>query len=286
MARRRLPDEPVSRLAIWARRLALFSLTVVLLSIIIARSGLLDIIPALVTFTAGLALAVAGILLAIAAFVVIWRLGLRGFGSAVSAVLIGLLLLAYPTYLGIKMYRLPQISDVSSDPVDPPAFEVVARLRNRQANPVTYRGLSAPELQSSVYSDIEPLDLTVPPQIAYAAVLAALARRKDNPVAPLWRVIDERPPTPGHDGHIEAIAYTSIMGFRDDVAIRIRSTREGSRVDVRSASRYGRWDFGVNAARVRRFLEDVDSAADAIKQEPPPPPPKQPERRQRRRRRR
>lgn len=284
MARRRLPDEPVSRLAIWARRLALFSLTVVLLSIVVARSGLLDIIPALVTFTAGLALAVGAILFAGAAFVVIWRVGLRGFGSAVSALLIGLMLLAYPTYLGIKIYHLPKISDVSSDPADPPAFEVVARLRNRQANPVAYRGLSAAALEDSVYSDIESLDLTVPPQTAYAAVLAALAKRKDNPAAPLWRVIDERPPVPGRDGHIEAIAYTPIMGFRDDVAIRIRLTAEGSRVDARSASRYGRWDFGVNAARVRRLLEDVDSHADAIKQEPPPPP-KEPERNQRRRRR-
>lgn len=282
---RRLPDEPVSRFAIWARRLALFSLAVVLLAIVIARSGLLDIIPVLVTFTAGLALAVASILLAFAAFVVIWHLGLRGFGHAVSAVLIGLVMLAYPIYLGVKIYQLPKISDVSSDPGDPPAFEVIARLRNRQANPVAYRGLSAAELGSSVYSDIEPLELTVPPQIAYAAVQAALARRKDNPVAPLWRVIDERPPTPGREGHIEAIAYTSIMGFRDDVAIRIRPIRGGSRVDARSASRYGRWDFGVNAARVRRLLEDIDTAADSIKQEAPPPP-KEPERRNQRRRRR
>lgn len=285
MARRRLPDEPFSRLAIWARRLALFSLTVVVLAIIIARSGLLDIIPVLVTFTAGLVLAVAGILLACAAFVVIWRLGLRGFGHAVSAILIALVMLAYPAYLGYKIYNVPKIADVSSDPVDPPAFEVVARLRTRQSNPAAYRGLGAPELEASVYSDIEPLELSVPPQLAYAAVQAALARRKDNPVAPLWRVIDDRPPTPGRDGHIEAIAYTSIMGFRDDVAIRIRPTREGSRIDARSASRYGRWDFGVNAARVRRLLEDIDTAADSVKQEPPPPP-KEPERRNQRRRRR
>lgn len=284
MARRRLPDEPVSRLAIWARRLALFSLTVVLLSIIVARSGLLDIIPVLVTFTAGLVLAVASILLAVAAFVAIWRQGFRGFGSAVSAVLIALVLLAYPTYLGIKVYRLPKISDLSSDPSDPPAFEVIARLRNRQANPVAYRGLSAEAQEASAYSDIESLDLRVSPQVAYAAVLAALAKRKDNPAAPLWRVIDERPPGPGRDGHVEAIAYTWIMGFRDDVAIRIRPTREGSRIDVRSASRYGRWDFGVNASRVRKLLEDIDDHADVIKLEPPPPP-KEPERDQRRRRR-
>ena len=33
-------------------------------------------------------------------------------------------------YLGFKIYDLPKVSDVSSDPADPPAFEVVARLRN------------------------------------------------------------------------------------------------------------------------------------------------------------
>src|SRR3954464_24418 len=50
MARRHIPDEPVSRLAIWARRMALFSLAAALLSIIIVRSGLLEIRPALATF--------------------------------------------------------------------------------------------------------------------------------------------------------------------------------------------------------------------------------------------
>jgi uncharacterized protein (DUF1499 family) len=272
MARRRIAEEPVSRLALWARRVSLFSLTVVFLAVVIARSGWLDIIPVLVTFSAGLALAIAGMLIAFAAFVVIWRTGLPGFGHAVSALLIGLVLIAYPAYLGFVGYRLPRTADVSTDPVDPPRFEAIARLRTRQANPVVYAGLNTPDLQSSVYSDIEPLELSLPAPSAYQAVRAALAKRKDNVIAPLWRVIDERPPIAGRrDGHIEAVAYTPIMGFRDDVVIRIRTTREGSHIDARSASRYGRWDFGVNAARVRSLLEDIDTAADAIKPEPPPP---------------
>jgi hypothetical protein len=273
MARRRIAEEPASRLAVWARRVGLFSLAVVLLAIIIARSGLLDIIPALVTFAAGLGLAVAAILLAFAAFVVIWRSGLGGLGHAVTGLLIGLALCAYPAFLVVKAYKLPIIADISTDPVDPPRFDAIARLRTRQANPVLYAGLSTPEQVRSVYPDIEPLDLALPAPSAYAAVLAALAKRKDNPIAPLWRVIDERTPIAGRrDGYIEAIAYTPIMGFRDDVAIRIRATREGSRVDVRSASRYGRWDFGVNAARVRSLLEDINDASGSIKPERPLPP--------------
>src|SRR6202030_4783468 len=62
------------------------------------------------------------------------------------------------------------------------------------------------------------------------------------------------------DGLIEAIARTPILGFRDDVAVRVRATHEGARIDVRSASRYGRHDLGANAARVRSLIDDIDDA--------------------------
>jgi hypothetical protein len=38
---------------------------------------------------------------------------------------------------------------------------------------------------------------------------------------------------------------------------------------VRSASRYGRHDFGTNAARVRALLEDIDDIAGPEKPEGP-----------------
>ena len=285
MARRRIAEEPVSRFAVWARRVGLFSLAVVLLAIVIGRSGMLDIIPALVTFAAGLGLAVAAILLAFAAFAVIWRSGLGGLGYAVTGLLIGLVLCAYPAFLGLRAYKLPIIADVSTDPVEPPRFEAIARIRTRQANPVTYAGLATPEQVHATFPDVEPLDLSLPPSGAYAAVLAALAKRKDNAIAPLWRVIDERPPIAGiRDGYVEAIAYTPIMGFRDDVVIRVRGTREGSRIDVRSASRYGRWDFGVNAKRVERLLEDINEFSDTFKPERPAPPKAPPKKGDQRRR--
>jgi uncharacterized protein (DUF1499 family) len=82
--------------------------------------------------------------------------------------------------------------------------------------------------------------------------MAAIIRRK-------WRVVVDRPPTASRrDGQIEAVARTPVMGFRDDVTIRIRPNGEGARIDVRSASRYGRHDFGTNAARIRTLLEDVE----------------------------
>jgi hypothetical protein len=38
----------------------------------------------------------------------------------------------------------------------------------------------------------------------------------------------------------------------------VRATPDGARIDVRSASRYGRHDLGTNAARVRALIDDID----------------------------
>ena len=250
MARRRIATEPTSRLALWARRCALFSLVATVLSIVVVRSGLLEILPALATFGGALMVAVFGIVLAFGAFIVIWKDGINGAGHAFAAIAIGLLLLAYPIYLGARAYNLPMINDIATDPLDPPRFDVLARLRPRGT--VEYAGLYSAEQQRAAYPDIEPLNLTVAPKEAYDAAMAVILRRK-------WRVVVDRPPSATRrDGQIEAVARTPIMGFRDDVALRVRPSSDGSRIDVRSASRYGRHDFGTNASRIRSLLEDID----------------------------
>jgi hypothetical protein len=99
-----------------------------------------------------------------------------------------------------------------------------------------------------------------------------------------WRIVDARQPQGGQpvanarapqpairDGIIEAIARTPIMGFRDDLVVRIRATSDGARIDVRSASRYGRHDFGTNASRVRNLISDIDDVL-ALPQKPAPAP--------------
>src|SRR5262245_33681146 len=123
MLRRYVAEQPTSRLAVWSRRMALFSLVATILAIIIVHSGLLELRPALATFAGALALSVIALLLACAAFVVIWREGLLGMGYALTAIGIGVALLAYPAYLGVLSYRLPWIYDITTDPIDPPRFE-------------------------------------------------------------------------------------------------------------------------------------------------------------------
>ena len=50
--------------------------------------------------------------------------------------------------------------------------------------------------------------------------------------------------------------------FKDDVAVAVEATADGSRLHVRSASRVGHSDLGVNRRRVQRLLDAVDAASD------------------------
>ena len=255
MARRRIAEDPLSRLAIWARRLALFALAVALLAIVLLQAGFIEPVPGLVTFGGAMAIATAGALLAFGAFIVIWNHGLRGFGYAILAVIIAVALTAYPAYIVARSYGLPVLNDITTDTTDAPKFEAIARLRPRNANPVAYAGASAAALQQKGYPDIEPLQLTGLPQDVYNSVLDVITKRK-------WLVIDARSPQGGRrEGRIEAVARTPIMGLRDDVGVRVRGSATGTRVDVRSASRYGKYDFASNARRVRALLEDIEEAA-------------------------
>jgi uncharacterized protein (DUF1499 family) len=267
MARRYMQSEPTSRLAIWSRRVAGFALVACFLAIIVVRSGLLEIWPALATFAGALAIAVIALLLALAAFVVIWIEGSAGMGAALGAMAISLAILAYPAYLGLKAYRLPWIHDITTDPIDPPRYEALSRLRPRDANPVDYAGLYTAEQQRKAYPDVGPLGTNATPQAAYDAVLAVVNKRR-------WRVVDARAPQAGRrEGRIEAVARTPIMGFRDDVVIRVRAEPDGTRIDARSSSRYGTSDFGTNASRVRGLMNDIEEAIKAQKPERPPAPP-------------
>jgi uncharacterized protein (DUF1499 family) len=251
-------SEPVSGLASWARNLAVFSVVAVVVSILIVRFGFLEMKPALATFFGALGLAVLSILVSLAAFAAIWQNGSRGMSRILLALVIDVMVLAYPAYLALQYRKLPPIHDITTDPIDPPRFDALARLRAGDgANTAVYAGLYSAEQQRQAYPDIEPVDLETPVQRAYQITLQLVNKRK-------WLVIDDRPPQPPRQiGHIEAVARTPIMGFREDVAIRVAPDGEDSRVDIRSSSRYFEGDLGSNAARVAKLIDDLNTAVDS-----------------------
>ena len=272
-------SEPMSALASWARRLAVFALVAAVVSTLIVRFGFLDFKPALMTFLGALAFAGLSILVSLAAFAAIWQNGSRGMTRILMALLLDILILAYPAYLAYQYKKLPPIHDITTDPIDPPRFDALARLRTADgANPAGYAGLYSAEQQRIAYPQIEPVLLDVSPQRAYDITLQLVTRRK-------WLIIDERPPQPPQRiGRIEAVARTPVMGFREDVSIRITPYEDGSSVDIRSSSRYFEHDFGSNAARVIKLSDDLNEIVDNAKPEkkmlaPAQPQPKGPRKR-------
>jgi uncharacterized protein (DUF1499 family) len=269
-------SEPVSGLATWARNLAVFSVVAVAVSIIIVRFGFLEVKPAIATFFGALALAGLSILIGFLGFAAIWQNGTRGMGRILIAFVIDAMVLAYPAYLAFQYRRLPPIHDITTDPIDPPRFDALSRLRTGDGtNTAVYAGLYSAELQRKAYPDIEPMQLEITPERAFDLTMRLVTKRK-------WLVIDERPPQPPRRiGRIEAVARTPIMGFREDVSIRVQPDGEDSRVDIRSSSRYFDSDLGSNAARVAKLIDDLSAAAEAdalkpVKKAAPTPPPKAP----------
>lgn len=255
MIRRRLYTEVrITWLATLARRFALFSLPVILLTVGLHRLGLIEYEVAYATLTAGLAVALLGALVAGAAFVVIWNEGLRGLGRAIAAFLIGVAVLVWPIYDVVRSATLPAISDVTTDPSDPPRFIAVASARPSSANPIAYPGEETAQRQREAYPGVQALEVEGNPDEVFNLALSIAERNG-------WRVLDSVTPRGGQrEGRIEAVALTLVMGFREDVAIRIRSTGGMVRIDMRSASRYGNHDFGSNARRIERFFADFIAA--------------------------
>jgi uncharacterized protein (DUF1499 family) len=167
------------------------------------------------------------------------------------ALLINAAVAAWPLYLYYQYETLPRIHDISTDTANPPAFDAVLPLRRGAKNPAEYVPATAAE-QRKGYPDIVPLQLPVAP-----AVVFDNAERAARAMG--WQIVAAAP----DKLRIEAMDTTLLFGFKDDIVVRIAPQGSGSVVDVRSLSRVGTSDLGVNARRVRAYLQRVATASGA-----------------------
>jgi uncharacterized protein (DUF1499 family) len=258
--RRLIIEEPVSRAAVWSGRIAWFALAVTAVAVAFMRFQLVDILPGFVSLAAALGLAALAVLLALAAFVRIWMEGRRGIGQAAKGLVLALAILGLPGLYGLRALTLPALNDISTDIDDPPAFS-----RSR-ASLETRNGRLPPDLsrerritQREAYPQVAPLTLDVPPEEAFDLVRKAAANRG-------WQVIETvRPGGRVGLGRLEAVDRTFLLRLPDDVTVRIRPRADGSRIDVRSASRIGNHDLGQNARRIRAYLDEISNLALALR---------------------
>ena len=153
-----------------------------------------------------------------------------GLAMAAAALVLGAVLVYIPWQYNRLRNTVPRIHDITTDVENPPEFAVVLPARAAEnAATADYEGAELAKLQRAAYPDV------------------ALAQAR---AMPGWSIVAADPAT----GRIEASQTSRWFGFTDDIVIRISGHGSGSGVDMRSLSRQGRSDFGVNAARIRAYM--------------------------------
>lgn len=191
----------------------------------------------------------AAVVLTLAAAMLALKYGTRrALAAGVAGLVLSLVVAGPPLYYWRTVERVPRIHDISTDTGNPPRYVAVLPLRMGAENPIDY-GADVAAQQKQAYPDIAPAMLDVPP-------VQAFARAERAARAMGWEIVAVAP----EDLRIEATDTTLLFGFKDDIVVRVQPSGNGSRVDVRSLSRVGKSDFGVNANRIRKFLRQLAEA--------------------------
>ena len=194
-------------------------------------------------------LAVIVALIAIVAVAVAWRRRQpKDLRASTVGLVICLLAAGYVGQLQYSFATVPPIHHVSTDTEDPPPFIEVVGLRGTGSNSLDFDAETTAPLQAEFFPWVVPLTMPAQPEAAFAKALAALQGMG-------LEIVAEHP----QQGLIEATATTFWFGFKDDVAVRVRPHPQGAQVDVRSISRVGRSDGGVNAKRIGEILRRLSA---------------------------
>jgi uncharacterized protein (DUF1499 family) len=194
----------------------------------------------------------AAIAVALAALVIGRRVNTaRQIAIGVIALAIAVAVAYVPWHYSQMRGTYPSIHDITTDWENPPQFHAVLPLRQaEEANPVAYEGVKISDQQRRAYPDIAPLALDLAPAEGFTRALRTAEQLG-------WTIVATDPET----GRIEASQRSRWFGFTDDIVIRVAAAESGSRVDIRSVSRMGRGDFGVNATRIRAYLTALRAAS-------------------------
>lgn len=167
-----------------------------------------------------------------------------------AAAIVGLAVFSIPLSFAQQFKKAPTVADATTNIEDPPVFVALAPIRQKTAkNPLEYRKKEAAELQQQYFPDLTGIQLDQSP--------AEVIRRAASVAKDMGFDVVEVAP---EEGRLEATDTTFWFGFKDDVVVRARLQDNGqTRVDIRSTSRVGYLDGGLNAKRVQEFIRKLEA---------------------------
>ena len=233
-----------SKWAVWSRRIGALALPLALIPVLLHRERIVTSGDFVIIETIALGLATLAVVAALVAFARLWVTGDRGWWRATIALIFGLICLAPAGYFAYLYAQHPSAADVTTDFANPPSL--VSFVESRFIGPAERAEVEAdfPNARSRSYP------LTAPQM--FDTISSLIDDRG-------WDVRSTRKPQSELDsGQINAVV-TTLLGFQQEVAIRIAGSSDGTTIAMRSASLSAFPDFGENGQRIEAFLLDLDN---------------------------
>ena len=228
----------------------LIAIALVSAGIVSAHFGMTASIIGFQIFLLGFFVSAVGLIIGMIAILVTWlsksrRIALSRavFGTVLSAIVF----LPVANVIA-HTRRYPPINDIATDVNNPPEFVHAQEQPANQGHDMKYNpGKYAPIQQAApAYKDLAPFKSNMPPDDLFKKVQIIAGE------VPGWQITynDSKTRT------LEGVATSQLFRFKDDFVIRVEAAPDGagSIVEMRSKSRDGRGDLGVNYNRIKGFF--------------------------------
>jgi uncharacterized protein (DUF1499 family) len=160
----------------------------------------------------------------------------------------------------VRSSKYPAINDITTDFDNPPEFVFAQKLQPDPNRDMKHHHATYADRQQAGYGPIGPIKERLEPSAEFERV------REVAQKLPTWKITY----TDTTKNTLEAVSTSQLFHFQDDVVIQIRPTPDGeSLVEMRSKSRDGKGDFGVNARRIRRFFDRIAMSRGKVEAQTP-----------------
>jgi uncharacterized protein (DUF1499 family) len=167
---------------------------------------------------------------------------------AVIGTVLGVLCILPVLVIMLTGPKVPPINDITTDFDNPPEFANARQLNANHGRDMKYDKAKYADKQLQGYGPLTPLKMPEPPDDAFKTVQSTAAKM------PTWTITVTDPATHTLEGY----STSKLFHFNDDFIIQVRpGDGGGSLCEMRSKSRDGIGDFGVNHKRIMDFFAAV-----------------------------
>ncbi len=278
-------ERRISRAATWCFRLAIVAVPFFILTIFLHRTANITTVQAFWLISFGIGMVLASLVFGLRAAADLWEKGYKGGRATVNGIALSMLLLIPFGIQLVNALENPQLNDVSTDVINPPEyFSAQTDIVPTSSEAEVYDDYVSREIVSN-YPELVARRYGAPQERVIVSVLELLKRWDWNIVysanLPKVEVLEEKSENQddtklaGDENEISKAAQAGeneniadmvvqvraksfIMKLPSDIVIRLSPVNEGTLVDMRSSSQWGRHDFGSNAENISQFLEQLD----------------------------